>query len=39
LNAANLTENGPEHYLYSPDRPRQLLIAPMAIKFGVTGQF
>ena len=39
LNAINLTEDGPEHYLYSPDRPRQLLIAPMSLKFGINGQF
>jgi len=39
LTATNLTEAGREHYTYSPDRPRQLLIAPMALKFGVTGQF
>ncbi len=39
LSAINITENGPEHYLFSPDRPRQLLIAPMSLKFAVNSQF
>ncbi len=37
--ASNITENGPELYTYMSSRPRQLLIAPTFIKFGVTGQF
>ena len=39
LNATNLTENGPEHFTFSPDRPRQLMIAPTSLKFGINGQF
>ena len=39
INATNITEQGRSHYNYDTTRLRQLLIAPMAIKFGVTGQF
>jgi iron complex outermembrane receptor protein len=39
LTVTNLTEDGREHYTYIPQRPRQLLIAPTAIKLGVSGQF
>ncbi|MDP2137563.1 MAG: TonB-dependent receptor [Candidatus Didemnitutus sp.] len=35
----NLTEAAPEHYVGIESRTRQLLISPLAIKFGVTGQF
>ena len=38
-NANNFTENGPELYTYISSRPRQLLISPTFIKFGVSGQF
>lgn len=38
-NANNFTESGPEKYTYIRDRPRQLLISPVFIKFGVSGQF
>ncbi len=38
-NANNFTQNGPELYTYIPNRPRQLLISPVFIKFGVSGQF
>ncbi len=39
LNINNFTENGRIHYTYDPARTRQLLIAPLAIKIGITGQF
>lgn len=39
VDANNFTENGPELYTYTRDRPRQLLISPTFIKFGITGQF
>jgi len=38
-NANNFTENGPELYTYIASRPRQLLISPTFIKFGLSGQF
>lgn len=38
-NANNFMENGPELYTYTPNRPRQRLIAPTFIKFGISGQF
>lgn len=38
-NANNFLENGPELYTFTPNRPRQLLIAPTFIKFGITGSF
>lgn len=38
-NANNFTESGPELYTYIRDRPRQLLISPVFIKFGISGQF
>ncbi|WP_438480748.1 TonB-dependent receptor domain-containing protein [Oleiharenicola lentus] len=37
--ANNFTGNGPEIYTYLSNRPRQLLIAPTFVKFGVRGQF
>lgn len=39
LSVSNFTEQGRRHYTYDPARTRQLLIAPMAIKVGVTGRF
>ncbi len=39
LNITNFTENGRIHYAYDPARTRQLLVAPLAIKIGVTGRF
>ncbi|MBI2511994.1 MAG: TonB-dependent receptor [Opitutae bacterium] len=39
LNFDNITEEGPEQYFYTPSRISQRLIAPTAIKFGVTGTF
>jgi|CXWL01.1.fsa_nt_gi TonB-dependent receptor len=39
LTMNNFTENGRIFYTYDPARTRQLLIAPLAIKIGVTGQF
>lgn len=38
-NANNFTENGPELYTYISTRPRQLLVSPTFIKFGLSGQF
>lgn len=39
LSVNNFTEQGRGHYTYAPDRTRQLLIAPLAVKIGVKGRF
>jgi len=39
LNFDNITEEGPEQYFLVPSRVSQRLIAPTAVKFGVTGSF
>lgn len=39
LNFDNLSESGPEQYFHTESRTSQRLIAPLSIKFGVTGVF
>jgi len=39
LSINNISEKGRIYYTYDPSRTRQLLIAPLAIEIGVTGQF
>jgi TonB-dependent receptor len=39
LNVNNLTAEGTDRYVFSPDRPRAHVISPRIFTFGVTGRF